>query len=76
MKIVHCFGLTFDVLILPVDILLLKFLHGTQWNVKVDPWKRIFVLETVVFRFHVSSDQNPGYIGDYTSQLYRDYNEP
>ena len=28
---------------------------------------------------HLSSDQNPGYLlyeGDYTTQLYRDYNKP
>ena len=24
------------------------------WNLKMDPWKRRFLLETIIFRFHVS----------------------
>ena len=33
-------------------------------------------LEEEIFRFHVSSHQNPGYIGGYTTQSKRDHNEP
>ena len=24
------------------------------WNLKMNPWKRRFLLETIIFRFHVS----------------------
>ena len=31
-------------------------LHPAEltWNLKVNPWKRRFLLETIIFRFHVS----------------------
>ena len=25
----------------------------SQWNLKIDPWKRKFLLENIIFRFHV-----------------------
>ena len=28
--------------------------HGTSWNLKMDPWKRRFLLETIISRFHVN----------------------
>ena len=34
----------------------LQYLHPGKltWNLKMNPWKRRFLLETIIFRFHVS----------------------
>ena len=33
--------------------------RSLTWNLKISPWKRRFLLETIIFRFHVKF---PGYI--------------
>ena len=39
----------------------IKLLHSSElhppkqtWNLKMDPWKRRFLLETIISRFHVN----------------------
>ena len=52
---------------------------GETWGKKEEVHRFISLSQWLFWGFHMSHEKNPGwlgYIGDYTTQLYGDYNKP